>query len=338
MPLRISVVIPSYKSSAFIEATLDSVIQQTYPRDFIELLVIDDASPDNSAAVARAFLARHSINSRVVVQEVNGGAAVTRNTGWKLATGEWIQFLDQDDLLAPHKIELQAQLAARSDENVAVIYSNWQHFLLENGIWRASGSLYAPNVDADPILQILQELDFGYVGPTLIRKSYLSKIGGFDEKPNLGEDCDLMLRIAMAGGRFREARSERAAFFYRQSPNSLWRSYIKNTEAMGNLLNGFRNVELFLRQKSENGNLSADERAAIAKRYSRFIDLYFEQDIEKFHVLMGWLKELGYSTPTQEIRPRFRMLATVIGYENALRLRTAFQRYSRQGGMHETHR
>jgi glycosyltransferase involved in cell wall biosynthesis len=320
MSLTISVVIPSYKSSAFIEATLESVARQTYPHDNLEILVIDDASPDDSAAVARRFLERFPLKSKVLVSKANAGAAATRNVGWKMASGDWIQFLDQDDLLAPHKIELQAVVAAQCGENVAVVYSNWQEFLLKDDKWQPEGPLNAPFVDDDPILRILQQYEFGFVGPTLIRKSFLSKIGGFIEKPNLGEDCELMLRLAMAGGQFKEAHSDRAAFFYRQSPGSLWRAYVKNTVAMQNILLGFREIEMFLRRQNSTGNLSGSQRQALAHRYSRHINFYFENDRDFFRLVMGWLKGLGYFHPLDK-NMKLRMISRIIGYENALRMR-----------------
>jgi glycosyltransferase involved in cell wall biosynthesis len=118
---NVSVVIPSYKSSSFLEATLESVVKQTYPRENLEVLVIDDASPDASVEVARRFLAKHSLKSRVIAREVNAGAGASRNVGWRMADGDWIQFLDQDDILATHKIEQQAKIAAQADEKVAVV-------------------------------------------------------------------------------------------------------------------------------------------------------------------------------------------------------------------------
>jgi len=324
MPPLVSVVIPTYKSGAWVAETLASVVSQTYPADRLEIIVTDDVSPDDSVAVARKFLDGHRLNSRVVVREKNGGAAANRNSGYRLASGDWIQFLDADDLLAPHKIELQARVAADAPYDVAVVYSNWQYYQLEGGKWQPVGPLNAPVVDDDPVLRMLQDLAFGYVGPTLIRRAFLERVGGFDERPNLGEDSDLMLRIAMAGGRFREARSETAAFLYRQWPESLWRSHIKNVTAMRNLMGTYRRAEAFLREQSPNG-LSEAARVALAGRYSRFADLYLENDPETFRELMGWLAELGFDRPTG-LTPRVRMLSRVIGYENAVRLRSAFRK------------
>jgi len=299
---------------------LESVVNQTYPMDSLEILVIDDASPDDSADIARRFLAQHKVKSRVFSREKNGGAPASRNTGWKMATGDWIQFLDQDDLLSPHKIELQAQVASKSEDNVAVVYSNWQHLTLENDKWQPSGPVRAPFVDDDPLVKILEQTDFGYVGPTLIRRSFMERLGGFDEKPNLGEDINLMLRLAMAGGQFREARSEKVAFLYRQSPNSLWRTYIKNIEPMRNLLHGIHGAEEFLRNQSPDRSLSEPARHALAYRYSRFVDFYLQHDRESYDLVIGWLKGMNFNGPPN-LPARFRILSNLIGYDNVMRLR-----------------
>ena len=149
------------------------------------------------------------------------------------------------------------------------------------------------------MLRILQQVDFGHVGPTLIRKSFLTRVGGFEVKPNLGEDINLMLRLAMAGGEFREARSEKAAFFYRQTPDSLGRAFLKNANAMRNLLHTFRSVEEFLRAQSPDRGLSEDAGRALAMRYSRFARFYYEDDPESFCMLMSWIKGTRGCVPHQ---------------------------------------
>ncbi len=133
-----------------------------------------------------------------------------------------------------------------------------------------------------------------------------------------------MLRIALAGGRFQEARSHTAAFLYRQSPSSTWRSSIKSVVPMRSLLFDYRKVELELRNRSSDGSLPERTRAALMKRYSRFADVYFDLDKESFRQLMQWLKELGVEKPTN-LTPRLQALSEIIGYENALRLRSTYR-------------
>jgi len=330
MPPIVSVVIPTYKAAEWLEQTLNSVIGQTYPHENIEVLVIDDKSPDNSVDIARQFLDKHSINSQVIACEKNGGAAATRNIGWRRASGAWIQFLDQDDLLEPHKLQLQAGCASSAAEDVAVIYSSWQSLELQDGQWQRTGSVNQAALDGDPIVAILKDFSFGYVGPTLIRRAMIEKVNGFFEKPNLGEDIDLMLRIAMAGGQYRAARSAQAAFLYRQSPNSLWRSYIKNPEAMRNLLQTFKNVEDFLRARSSTGAPSTEARDALARRYTRMIDFYQQHDQASFRQIISWLQGLGLAHPPQLSAP-LRIVSRLVGYENALRLRAAARRVRGMG-------
>jgi glycosyltransferase involved in cell wall biosynthesis len=322
---RISIVIPTYKSAEWVEATLESIVRQTFPLDRLEIIVVDDASPDDSAAVAERFLSKQSVESRVVRHEKNRGAPANRNSGWKLASGDWIQLLDADDILAPHKLALQASVAESAPEDVAVVYSNWQYFENVDGNWQPTGELHAPFIDDDPIVSILNELDYGYVGPTIIRRAFLEKVGGFEEKPNIGEDCDLMLRMGMAGGTFRQARSETAAFLYRQWPNSLWRNYIKNKVAMRNTLLTFRRVEEFLRMRAPNGELSGRAKEGLMIRYSRWAEFFAEHDPATCTELEGWLTGLGIPRP-RGLGQGLELLSALVGFQNAIKARTTYRK------------
>jgi len=330
MSVSVSVIIPTYKSAEWVGETLESVVRQTYPADLIEIIVVDDKSPDDSVGVARRFLEKHpSHKSQVVAHQQNRGTSANRNSGWKLATGDFIQFLDADDLLAPSKIEVQARAAEAAPADVAVIYTNWQRYELANGSWQPTGAINAPSIGDAPLEQILNDLDFGFVGPTLIRRSFVEKVDGFAERPNIGEDCDLMMRMAMAGGGFRAAPLASAAFLYRQWPNSLWRNFIKNPVAMRNTLYTFRSVEQFLRADSPGGSLSEAARQGLAKRYSRWPDFFAEHDPETFRELLSWLQGLGYQQPLGQSRS-LSLLSPFIGYERAVRARSLYRKYLRR--------
>jgi hypothetical protein len=249
-----------------------------------------------------------------------------------MARGEWIQFLDSDDLLAPRKIALQAECAARVPRDVAVVYSNWQALALEKGEWRPVGPVHRPSVDDDPVAQILEESSFGYLGPALIRRTFLERIGGFIERRMLGQDLDLMLRIAMAGGRFVHARAQEAAFFIRRTPNSLWMASLENKGAMRMLLATIRSADEFLRARSVDGILSPRERRALAWRYARFVDRYMETDQEAFREIMAWFEQHHLSYPPGASLLA-RSIASLAGFERALRLRLAYRRARRRLGL-----
>lgn len=114
----VSVVIPCYNASPFLRETLDSVLAQTYPA--AEVLVIDDGSTDDSAAIAESY----GPPVRVIRQE-NQGESVARNRGIDEAAGDWVAFLDADDLW--HREKLAQQIAVATDDT-SLIVTNFSHF------------------------------------------------------------------------------------------------------------------------------------------------------------------------------------------------------------------
>lgn len=102
----VSVITPVYNAAAFIEKTVASVLNQTYTN--IEHILVDDCSTDQSEAILRAYMERDPRVKYVRLAE-NSGAAVARNTGLEQAQGQYIAFIDSDDLWKPHKLENQIQ-------------------------------------------------------------------------------------------------------------------------------------------------------------------------------------------------------------------------------------
>ena len=101
MSVLVSILIPSYNAEEWIEETIQSALSQTWPRK--EIIIVDDGSTDNSLRIAKEY----ESNSVKVISQENSGAAVARNKALEYAQGDYIQWLDADDLLAPDKIEKQ---------------------------------------------------------------------------------------------------------------------------------------------------------------------------------------------------------------------------------------
>ena len=118
----VSILIPAYKATEWLPASLESAIAQTWPHK--EIIVVDDGSPDETLAVAR----RYESPIVKVVSQPNQGAAAARNTAFSLSQGDYIQWLDSDDLIAPGKIA--AQVAALSGRSNRVVASGgWAYFM-----------------------------------------------------------------------------------------------------------------------------------------------------------------------------------------------------------------
>jgi glycosyltransferase involved in cell wall biosynthesis len=321
--MKISVVIPVHNAAAWLRETLETIYNQTYPREDIEILITDDESTDASARIAREFLQERRMKGDVIPNKSNGGCGAPRNAAWPHATGDWVQFLDGDDLLEPKKFEWQLAYAATAPEDVAVIYSPWKHYELRDGVWGPREPMIQSYVDNDSLVSILEDWDFGFVGPTIVRRSFLPKIGGFTGELLLGEDFDFMLRTAMSGpGRFHKVPTPEAAFLYRATPGSMWRRATKRVAPMKALANFVRNAELHLLQ---NGGLTLRAREALGGRYAKYLDFFMETDEESYRRTLGWIRDLDVDVP-RGVGKRMQVISKMIGYERALALRLSLVR------------
>src|SRR3954452_3401462 len=118
----VSILVPAYNAENWIGETIQSALRQTWPRK--EIIVVDDSSTDNTLAVVREFAS----GTVSVVTKPNGGASSTRNKAFSLAQGDFIQWLDADDLLAPDKIKKQMDAFDETGDNRTLISAAWGRF------------------------------------------------------------------------------------------------------------------------------------------------------------------------------------------------------------------
>jgi glycosyltransferase involved in cell wall biosynthesis len=308
----ISVVIPTYNSREWIEETLKSVLNQTYPAERIETIVVDDASSDDSVILAKAFLARHGMRGTVIVHERNKLVSAARNTGWRAATSDWIQFLDADDLLAPDKLELQAAAIARAGDDVAVICSSWRRLSRIGGKWQPHGPVTEPELDRLVLLKLVT-LNAGFLGPSLIRKRFLEAVSGFSEEVKYAEDSHLMLKIAAAGGNFIEARSASPMFFIRQTPGS--KSRRSKSKVARQHMENIVIAERMLRDR-QFGELSAEDSKEISKLCDWALSELYRHDPAAFRQYLQWVLDVDPTFVPQH-SSKLRLASRILGYENA---------------------
>jgi glycosyltransferase involved in cell wall biosynthesis len=184
---KVSVIIPTYNRAHYICAAVESVLAQTY-RNY-ELIVVDDGSTDNTATLLEPYRDRLTY----LQQPHSGLPAVGRNTGWRVASGEYVAFLDSDDLFMPERLASHVALLD-SQPNLALVYSDAEYFT-------DAGTCVGTRLQGVPPLQgrlfaaLLIDCFFAICSVTL-RRSCLSRMGGFDQDPALIEDYDLWLRMA----------------------------------------------------------------------------------------------------------------------------------------------
>ncbi len=200
---RITVVIPTRNRAEFLPGAVASALQQTVTD--LEVVVVDDGSTDSTPATCRA-LASVDPRVRVLAQEHRGPSAA-RNTGLAAARGEWVAFLDDDDLWLPEALATLLQATSSSTEAVACLA--WRFFCEAPGpSWDAvlgdplrfrlepwpPGNPPDPAYLRDFLLRPLAPIHAG-----LFRTATLSSVGGFDERRWAAEDYDLWLRLALRG-------------------------------------------------------------------------------------------------------------------------------------------
>ncbi len=117
----ISVVIPCYNAAAFLRATIESILGQTQP--VLEVIVVDDGSADDSANIAESFGPPVR-----VIRQPNQGESAARNRGIEAAGGDWVAFLDADDLWLPTKVELQAEAIRSAPADVVCVTGDFLLF------------------------------------------------------------------------------------------------------------------------------------------------------------------------------------------------------------------
>jgi glycosyltransferase involved in cell wall biosynthesis len=183
----ISVVIPAYNAERTILETVASVLQQTFS-DF-ELIVIDDGSRDRTVELLQSIK-----DERLkVFSYENGGLPVARNRGISRSNGEFITFVDADDLWTPDKLELQ--LAALQQHPEAGVAYSWTSCIDERGelLFQYAPTFYEGNVYAQLLIG-----DFIYSGSnTMIRRQAVESAGEFDPTFKSCEDWDYWLRLAV---------------------------------------------------------------------------------------------------------------------------------------------
>lgn len=210
----ISIIIPVYNGAATIGETIASLQQQTHTR--FEILAIDDGSTDDTVAVLQAI---EEPRLRVVSYP-NAGQAVSRNRGLELAQGDYISFIDADDLWTPDK--LADQLAALVAHPGAAVAYSWTDHIDEHSRFLRHGPQLS--FEGDVFRKLLHSDFIGNGSNILVRRSAIVELGGFDPSLPPSEDWDCWLRLAQ---RFEFVVVPKPQILYRVSSQSssfnVWR-------------------------------------------------------------------------------------------------------------------
>jgi cellulose synthase/poly-beta-1,6-N-acetylglucosamine synthase-like glycosyltransferase len=198
----ISVVIPTYNRTNQTFAAVESVLAQTYTD--VEVLVVDDGSKDDSGQVVERFVALKAAEGHRVrfFSQPNQGASVARNTGIAKAQGEYIAFLDSDDVWLPEKLQMQMDALQQLGADCGVCFTD-ARLVNDAGLdvssFEAHGKHYRQLMGIDPEARAALARSFAgfWVSSLLVRSDIVRKVGGFTTDISFVEDRDLHFRLSL---------------------------------------------------------------------------------------------------------------------------------------------
>ena len=200
--IELSVIIPCYNAGAWVAETIRSVLAQSTPP--LEIIAVNDGSTDATAEILSGF------DGRVrVITQTNLGLGAARNAGARVARGEWLGFLDADDLYLPDALTRYGELHREFPE-ATVLFADFQEFDSAGTRFRPSASAYLADAGSiaaksrnacllfEPPVKVLIERNGAFTPSTLVvRKDVFFRAGQFDETRYMGaEDLDLYFRLA----------------------------------------------------------------------------------------------------------------------------------------------
>jgi glycosyltransferase involved in cell wall biosynthesis len=214
----VSILIPAYNAEEWIAETLQSAIAQTWnPK---EIIVVDDGSSDQTLAIARKF---ESEGVKVVANN-HLGAAATRNKALSLSKGDYIQYLDADDLLAPDKIARQMEVVAQTASKRTLFSGSWGEF-----VYRYYKSDFIPTAlwcDLNPVDWMIRKMKYGVfmqTGVWLVSRELAEAAGPWDTRLLGDDDGEYFCRVLLSSDEVRFV-PESKTYYRRSGVNCL--SYI----------------------------------------------------------------------------------------------------------------
>ena len=208
VPGGISVIMALYRGERYVREALESIAAQTHRP--LEVIVVDDGSPDDSVALIDSLALPFELR---IVRQGNAGQSAARNTGIRAARGEFIAFLDQDDIWRPHHLEVLAE-TMQADPSLAWVYGDFD-LIDDRGHTVVSAYLTETAVvlDRRTVADIVRTDIMALPSASLMRRSALETVRGFDRRLSGYEDDELYLRLYRQG--FTTAAQPRTRIRYR---------------------------------------------------------------------------------------------------------------------------
>ncbi|MGE7914516.1 glycosyltransferase [Lysinibacillus xylanilyticus] len=240
----VSIILPVYNSELFVQQAIESVLKQTYTQ--IELIVVDDGSTDNTKQILSGYESNPKVH--IISLEKNSGVSEARNIGIQESKGEYVAFIDADDLYMPNKVEEQVNVF-KHNKSIDFVFNDIMVIDNDNKKVNELQSYFQPK-------NILLELCFRQIIPApaciMVKRDFLDRFNiMFNKDLKYAEDYDFTFQLFLHG-----------IYYYLKESLYLWRRHIKNTSN-----------DIISTRKIEN---------SIVKKYLKYIDVKKSEDLSVY--------------------------------------------------------
>jgi glycosyltransferase involved in cell wall biosynthesis len=312
----VSILIPAYNAENFLTETLQSALAQTWENK--EIVIVDDGSKDGTLALARSF----ESDIVKVYTHKNQGASATRNKAFSLCHGDYIQWLDADDLLAPDKIARQMEVLGDTANPKTLLSGEWGSFMhrskrakfVPSGLWSSLSR-------AEWLMRKMEQNAYMQTGSWLVSRELSEAAGPWDTRLLGDDDGEYFCRVLMASEGVRFVPG--AKVYYRQSgAGSL--SYIGGSDRKRDAQ--WISMELhvgYLRSLDD----GARARAACIKYIQNWMVFFYPDRLDIFEKAKSLASELGGRLEAPPLSWKYSWIRALFGWRLARRAQVALPRF-----------
>jgi glycosyltransferase involved in cell wall biosynthesis len=312
----VSILIPAYNAEPWIADTIRSALRQSWPLK--EIIIVDDGSTDNTFAVAQQFAGAEV----AVVTQKNSGAAAARNKAFSLCKGDYIQWLDADDLLEADKIEKQLMMAEKSFSDRMLFSSGWGYFS-----YRPRKTKFVPTLlweNLSPLEWLLRKWENNLHMQTatwLVSRALTEQAGPWDSRLLGDDDGEYFFRVIKKGDGIRFV-SETGVFYRVSGAGRL--SYIGRSDKKMNAQ--------FLGMKMQIGYLRSmmdDERvrAACITYLQTWLINFYPNRMDIFEEAQRLANDLGGQLHLPDLSWKYRWIQKTLGWSAARRVQINYNEW-----------